>query len=293
MKFSSLLSLLLTLGLTFQTMGHAFAEPVELDVGGVCCEKIYKVYGDEQPVAGKDADGNITCKVTVDIDPIVSPEQLAEDTANAGKPATNSGFGTAAESLVSPFAAVFSGLGLKQRLQDLAGTVFTGHTEKYHEFLDEEVFAPSIAIVSKRQSSDDLEKLLKSYKDGCDSTNPLPNCVVERAFCSYEKYNAVLFHQAGQQFLNNSTSKPEDVQSILSSLQNRDQALFQEAVQAEQALGTAMAVYSQFFETYRLHLRFKEIIAALVKVRNVTSSLRQLVGCIPNKFVGVATTKCN
>lgn len=175
----------------------------------------------------------------------------------------------------------------------------TDHTEKYHAFMDEKIFAPMIAKISKIQTSEDMLKLLgqlEEKKGTCDSENPLPNCVAERALCSYEKYSRVLFQQSGQPALNNvdiTSPNDQDVQTIMTSIQNRDQALFQEAVNSEQALDTAMAVYSQFFETYRLHLRFKEVIAALVKVRNVTSFLRQLVGCIPNKFVGVATTKCN
>ena len=45
---------------------------------------------------------------------------------------------------------------------------------------------------------------------------------------------------------------------------------------------------------YKFYVNFtKEVISDLVKVRNITSYLRDLVACIPNKFVGVATTKCN
>jgi hypothetical protein len=112
------------------------------------------------------------------------------------------------------------------------------------------------------------------------------------AMCSYEKYTKVLFHQTGQN-ISAQTSNTSDIQSLIGLIQERDLALYQEVVHSQQAIDTAIAVYSQFYQTYTLHLRFKDVIESLVKVRNMTSFMRTLVGCIPNKFVGVATTKCN
>jgi len=306
----------------------AFAEPVSLKLDPVCCtgkftddagKEIrgvgYKVYGEdtEQPKqVGEE------CRVQVEIpDPLtVSAEEITQagappaqglptigdiNNSTDGRPAdffksvVKTGGKAALQALTNtPLNALFSSLagGLKKDLSSLLKTVFKGHTEKYHAFMDKEIFGKAISTVSRIQSSDEWPTYLRQNEGNCGPDNPKPNCVIERALCSYEKYSGVLFQQAGKQLLDSSTAS-SDTQTIIAVLQKRDQALLQENADAQQALDTAIAVYSQFFETYRLHLRLKEVITALVKVRNMTSFLHQLVGCIPNKFVGVATTKCN
>lgn len=258
------------------------AAPVDIELNNVCCQREYKVYGDEQPEMKSGQ-----CVVTVEVDTLSTQEVSA-----SGETGLSDGFSSAGQSLVSPLATLFSKIRLKKNLLDLARVVFEGHTEKYHAFLDQEVFGKMIAKVSELESSEAFQKFLQDQGGECSSENPQPECLAERALCSYEKYTGVLFHESGQTLVDNAL-QTQDLQTILSVLQQRDQSLVEEAQQSEQALDTALAVYSQFFQTYRLHLRFKEVIAALVKVRNTTAFMNTLVGCIPNKFVGIATTKCN
>jgi len=268
-------------------VSFVFAAPVEIPVNAVCCEKSYEVYGDGQPrLVGQD------CSVQVDLDPAFDQEELAEGPLEPSPLGLLDGLSTAAESVLSPFEALFEQLEIKRSLLSLARNIFKGHTELYHEFLDEEVFGKAVSQVSEWETSEELEAFLKDSEGECDGDNPQPYCVIERAMCSYEKYTGVLFQQTGQSITNQAFNSA-DLQTVLTTLQERDAALYREAIHSQQALDTAIAVYSQFYQTYRLHLRFKEVIDSLVKVRNLTAVMRTLVGCIPNKFVGVATTKCN
>ena len=264
------------------TVHSVLAAPIDIQLNNACCEREYAVYGDEQPEMKSGE-----CVVTVEVDePAVDQAQETDEIGLAD------GFSSAGESLLSPLSTLFSKLRVKKNLLVLARLVFEAHTEQYHAFLDKEVFGKMIAKVSELETSEDLQAFLDEQEGECSSENPQPECLAERALCSYEKYTGVLFHEAGQTLLD-TAAQSQDLQTILSILQQRDQSLVEEAQHSEQALDTALAVYSQFFQTYRLHLRFKEVIAALVKVRNTTAFMNTLVGCIPNKFVGVATTKCN
>ncbi len=203
----------------------------------------------------------------------------------------------------SPILALFSQIDFKKHLIDLTPSLFETQIFPYHGFLDKEIFGKAISEVSRYKTSDELQGKLKDWekdaKSCSNATNPKPECVVARAMCNYQKYVGIIFAQSGQQLseeaLKNESLKStgDQLQSLLLISQQRDQALLIEAEQSQEALDTAIAVYSQFFNTYALHLKFKEVIEALVKVRDRTASLRELVSCLPNKFVGVATTKCN
>lgn len=263
------------------------AAPVEIPVDAVCCKNSYQVYGDEQPrPVGQD------CSVQVDLDPAFDKEDLQGEPFESSPLSPLDSLSTAASSAISPFQALFEQLEVKRGLVSLARNIFKGHTELYHEFLDEEIFGNAVSQVSEWETSEELETFLKDSDGECDGDNPQPYCVIERAMCSYEKYTGVLFHQTGQSITNEAFNSA-DLQTVLTTLQERDAALYREAIHSQEALDTAIAVYSQFYQTYRLHLRFKEVIDSLVKVRNLTAVMRTLVGCIPNKFVGVATTKCD
>ncbi|MGE3279193.1 MAG: hypothetical protein AB7J40_05445 [Candidatus Altimarinota bacterium] len=280
------LSLLLSMTIVMNQAAVALAVSVEVPVAPVCCVRQYPVYGEEQPVGN--AEG---CVVTVEIEPPVDADDSEEPLEPEPLGSLDSA-GTALESASAPLRTLYQALPVKNALMAIGEVFFDDHVELYHEFLDADVFGKAISQVSEFQSSQDLSNFLKTKEGICDADDPRPNCVIEYAMCSYEKYIGVLFHQTGQSLANQSF-RSSDVQTLLNLLQERDAALYHEAQQTQQALDTAIAVYSQFFNTYQLHLRFKEVIEALVKVRNMTSSMRTLVGCIPNKFVGVATTKCN
>ncbi|GEM_PF-6379314 len=208
-----------------------------------------------------------------------------------------------ASSAASPLIALFSQIDFKKHLIDLTPSLFETQIFPYHGFLDKEIFGKAISEVSRYKNSEDLENALKDLekdKDSCSNAeNPKPECVVARAMCNYQKYVGIIFAQSGQQLsdeaLQNLKKKStgDQLQTLLLISQQRDQALLTEAEQSQEALDTAIAVYSQFFNTYALHLKLKDVIEALVKVRDRTASLRELVSCLPNKFVGVATTKCN
>lgn len=284
--FKIIISLSLVLSIVGLTTVDVFAAPVQMKVDCLCVDKEYLLYGDEQ--AEKIGD---ECFVTVDLDALAEEDEEVDN-----EEGLSIGDRTGASAILSPLGILFSQSGMKDTFVSLLKTVFKGHTEKYHKFIDEEIFGAAIEKISSYQDSEELEKYLASQEgeckeDGADS-NPKPECVIERALCSYEKYVGVLFHEAGQALVNDGIAS-DDLDSVLVTLQNRDQAILDEAQHAQEALDTTIAVYSQFFQTYRLHLRFKELIVHLAKVRAVTGSLHELVGCIPNKFVGVATTKCN
>lgn len=289
---------------------------MEVKLDPICCSKPYPVYGEEQPVSIKGE-----CVVNVDVEEVVLEEVEPDQVIQPG-PATSSGprfdsaasnrvdavadylksgienlkatsesYKSIAQSVVSPFLFLFSELKDKIALTTI-GKIFT-QVEEYHTFLDEDVFGKAIAKISSYQKSQDLSSYLANKEQGqCDATNPRPDCVIEFAMCSYEKYAGVLFQEAGSN-LGRGQVTTDDIQSLLATLQKRDLALLKEFEDTKQALDTAIAVYSQYYQTYRIHLAFKEVIEGLVKVRNMTSFMRTLVGCIPNKFQGVATTKCN
>lgn len=275
----NILAVQLVLSLSSQAV---LAAPIDIQLNNVCCEREYTVYGDEQPEMRSGE-----CVVTVEMEEQELQEPQASDEVGLAD-----GFSSAGESLLSPLSTLFSKLRVKKNLLDLARLVFEGHTEQYHAYLDKELFGKMISKVSEFETSETFQVFLDEEGGECSAVNPQPECLAERALCSYEKYTGVLFHEAGQTLLD-TAAQSQDLQTILSILQQRDQSLVEEAQHSEQALDTALAVYSQFFQTYRLHLRFKEVIASLVKVRNTTSFMNTLVGCIPNKFVGIATTKCN
>ncbi len=278
----NLTSIALSILLITLSSSAALAAPVQLKVDCLCVDKEYLVYGDEQ-AEGSDGD----CYVSVDLDVLdVTEEPEGEGIADF----------TGLSALASPLQILFEQSNLKDSFVSLLRNVFKGHTEKYHAFIDEEVFGAAIAKISSFENSTDLEAYLQTQEgeckeDGKDS-NPKPNCVIERAMCSYEKYVGVLFHEAGQSVANTGITT-DNLDAVLVALQNRDQAILDEAQHSQEALDIAIAVYAEFFQTYRLHLRFKELIVHLAKVRALTANMRELVGCIPNKFVGVATTKCN
>ncbi|MDF2379669.1 MAG: hypothetical protein P1V18_05660 [Candidatus Gracilibacteria bacterium] len=182
-------------------------------------------------------------------------------------------------------------VGAKNGLWTLARVLSDTHTKQYHTFLDEE-FASALSTMMFYESSEKLNKLLLSYEGECRGANPKPECVAQRLLCSHEKYGQVLFYEASQNVVNDQEAAG-DIQKLLQTVQKRDQALLEEAHHAERAIETALAVYDQFFQSYRLHLRLKEMVQNLVKIKDWTGYLRTLVGCFPNKFVGVATTKCN
>lgn len=279
LSLKNILGVILALSLSSQAV---LAAPVDIQLNNLCCEREYAVYGDEQPEMRSGQ-----CVVTVEMD-----DQELQEPQEPNEVGLSDGFSSAVESLLSPLSTLFSKLRVKKNLLDLARLVFEGHTEKYHAYLDKELFGKMISKVSEFETSETFQAFLEEEGGECSAANPQPECLAERALCSYEKYTGVLFHEAGQTLLD-TASQSQDLQTILSILQQRDQSLVEEAQHSEQALDTALAVYSQFFQTYRLHLRFKEVIASLVKVRNTTSFMNTLVGCIPNKFVGIATTKCN
>ena len=273
---------------------QAWAAPVTLDVHPDCCGRQYTVYGDDQP------EGNVTfdpasghyqgdCTVTVDLNPVdASPEE-----PSSGLLGSVSGF---ADSVSAPFQALVEASGVKKALLELASPVYFAHTRVYHAFLDEEIFEPMIELVADFEDSEQWASYLEGLGDECTADNPKPECVAERALCSYEKYVGVLFYQAGQTLLESSPGidvSNAEIGQLLGVLQQRDQALMEEARHVHEAMETAMLVYQQYYETYRLHLGFRKVIESLVQVRNMTSYMRELVGCVPGKFVGAATTKCN
>lgn len=276
----------------------ARADSIPIDC--LCMEKNYPVYGKEQPVnARKGSDG--TCSLEVVLEkkkdtpkPVSSsaakPESdAAEAVKNLGKGLVDTLTGIPLV-IASPFRALFSGISIKSPL-DAVPDLLDDHTALYHEFLDREIFGKSIKKLSDIEDSSDLTSDIAKNDGLCGQNNPKPSCVVERALCSYEKYVGVLFAHAGKPIRTGDSSA--DLSQMLALIGKRDQALAKEAEDAKLALDTAFAVYSQFFNTYRLHLQFKGLINALVKVRDMTGSLRELVSCMPNKFVGVATTLCN
>lgn len=286
-------------------MVRVYAAPVEVPVDCLCVDNSYRVYGEEQPEKrgeGTGGDRVEKCFVTVDVDLSGGTDGQAEINSNAETEIDyTSGFVEGAKSIISPLSALFETSGLGRAFKSYSA-VFENHTEQYHGFLDEKIFAYSIRKTAELSSVEEFNTYFDYEEGDCKSfDNPKPECVIQRAMCSYEKYVGVLFNVSGQSLADNAMQdaienpdlQTSDIQTLLTLISKRDQALMQEAQGSQQALDQAIAIYAQFFQTYRLHLRFKEIIAALVKVRNVTSSLDQLVACLPNKFVGVATTKCN
>jgi hypothetical protein len=304
---TKLLSIFLTFTLIGTLVPVGFASPVRLKVDCLCVDKEYLVYGEVQPVTSGGE-----CVVVVDLEllrytpPGSDPNpKTATDVlldvpgvgiaADIGENAASLGTGLVSGAL-SPLGALFKQSRLKDSFINLLNAVFKGHTEIYHKFIDEEIFGAAIAKISSFENSTDLEEYLLTQEGSCSEdgkeSNPKPECVIERAMCSYEKYVGVLFHEAGQS-LGNSGVSSDNLDAVLVALQNRDQAILDEAQHSQEALDIAIAVYAEFFQTYRLHLRFKELIVHLAKVRAMTGAMHELVGCIPNKFVGIATTKCD
>lgn len=276
----------------FFSVSSAEAAPVTIPVHPDCCGRYYSVYGEDQPVGSVTWDSDSghfqgDCAVTVDLAPV---DATPEDPGSQG---SLSGF---AESISAPFQGLLEASGVKKALMELASPVYFDHTRLYHAFLDEEVFEPMIELVSDFESSEEIDGYVSGLPEGCSADNPKPECLSERVLCSYEKYVGVLFHVSGQTLLNSSPGadvSDAEIGQLIGTLQQRDRALMEEARHVHEALDTALLVYQQFYETYRLHLGFKKVIESLVHVRNMTSYMRELVGCVPGKFVGAATTKCN
>lgn len=301
MKRCSAFIIGLSLLLSFSPLevSHAQQSSVLIPLDPVCCTKRYQVYGDEQPSFDFN---NENCAVAVSIEQqniqtsVGKEEGLGAAVSGEAIEDLNTGYlsglETAGKSLGSLFQVMAPQLSeVKRSLKVLAGSLFDTHTSQYHEFMDR-LFAESIRSVTQYESSKQLNDELAKYEGECRGNNPKPECVAERALCSQEKYGQVLFYSSGQSLVNDASSSL-DVQQLLSAVQARDQALVEEAQQAEQALETAISVYNQFYQSYRLHLSLKELVQNLLKIKNWTASLRTLVGCFPNKFIGVATTKCN
>ncbi len=175
---------------------------------------------------------------------------------------------------------------------DLDKYDFDDHQDAYHKFLDEQVFAKALEKISSYEKSIDLREYLKEFEGKCTVDNHSPDCLSERVLCSYEKYGQTLFEMSGQPLANEAITS-QNTDQLLQQLQERQAEIFQEATAAEQAMETALTIYSQFFESYRIHLSLKKLIDSLVRVRNLSAFLRQLVNCFPNKFGGVSTTQCN
>jgi len=289
------------------------ADLVRIPIDCSCFEKEYQLYAaDEHSAEDRTAGTDGQCSIAVELEPTIDESDVraaAEENAAASEEGGGvgdslAGVGSASVSTVtdtlgsiaSPLSALFEQSGIKRSFVRLMKDIFEGHTEKYHAFMDEEVFGKPIAFLSSFETSEALEEYLSDQDGECeedeDEPNPKPQCVVEKAMCNYEKYVGVLFHQSGQSVAN-AALETKDIDTLVAVLANRDQALLQEAQHAQVALDTTIGVYAQFFQTYRLHLRFKELIVHLAKVRNLTGHMSTLVGCIPNKFVGVATTKCD
>lgn len=218
-----------------------------------------------------------------------------EGLSNIGAAFSQSGSGIF-KSVSSTLTALYSQLPSKKELLTLMPQLIEKQFLPYHAFLDQEVFGTAIQNISEKKTAADLEKYLKGFEDkkGCSKDNPKPLCVAEFAMCNYEKYTKIIFAQAGRTLTQKSlASSGGNVDVLLKVIQRRDQSLLGEANHAQEALDTALALYSQFYNTYLIHLKFKETIESLVQARKLTGVFRTLVECIPNKFVGVATTKCN
>lgn len=298
MKF--LLNITFSMLLLFALIEPAFAEKVQLPVHEDCVKKSYQVYGDEQPQKGN--------FVEVDLDESISKKELKETKEDIAKQRKEKGtlsrLGTGLTDLIfapfqspaAPFAVVFKSIAekspLKKMLFDFLQIFYQNHTEKYHEFLDREVFGKAIQTISSFETATQYEEGMKVYNAECKDDNPKPNCVIAKALCSYEKYVGVLFHMTGMPTATN-MKQIDDLQAALNIVKKRDGALLQEAVDSKLALDTAIEVYSNFYQTYLMHLRLKDVIQGLVKVRNRMSYLAELVSCIPKTFVGIATTKCD
>lgn len=303
MKF--LLNIIFSILLLFALIEPALAEKVQLSVNEDCVKKSYQVYGDEQPQKGN--------FVVVDLDESISKKELEKTKKDIekerkkkaeGGPGTLSRLGTGLTDLIfapvqspaAPFAVVFKSIAekspLKKMLFDFLQIFYQNHTEKYHEFLDQEVFGKAIQKISSFETATQYEEGMKVYNAECKNDNPKPNCVIAKSLCSYEKYVGVLFHVTGMPAATN-MGQIDDIQAALDIVKKRDAALLQEAVDSKAALDTAIAVYSNFYQTYLMHLRLKDVIQGLVKVRNRMSYLAELVSCIPKTFVGIATTKCD
>jgi len=309
-SIKSVLSIILAVMLLSQTMIYTVrAEPRTFDIDMVCCTEKYRVYGEDQP-----AEANGKCQITMDVDVPVGEDErpdepLESDTSESpwysGAYEGPASFGTGVASQVAGGAqGAWAALSAaKDYLIGWSPNVYNAHTKLYHAFLDEEIFGAAIGTISSYKDSQSFATYLSEHGGMCkpNKDDPLsnfrPDCVIEKALCSYEKYSRVLFYQAGQdvteEVLNKNNVTSGDLQRMMASYGRRDQALYEESQHAYEAIDTAIAVYAQFFQTYRLHLAFKQIITDLVKVRNMTAYLHDLVGCLPNKFVGVATTKCN
>lgn len=273
----------------------AYAEPVRIPVNCVC--QNLDVYGKEEEAEVKKESEN-KCYVEVDLEP---PEEVEREDYETPENTTlqhaKESFSRAGKSLIAPLTGLgvlFESLPFKKILKEISEIFFDEQTEMYHEFLDEKVFGKAIQKVSSFERSEKFEEFLKGLDPNkCEDDDPRPHCVIGKAMCSYEKYTGVLFHVAGQPLSEDAASEITNLDQLLSMLSRRDQALLVEAENAREALDTAIAVYNQFFQTYHLHLMFKDVIESIAKVKNMTNSVKELVSCIPNKFVGVATTKCN
>ena len=290
---TKLLALIISVALISQPIAlvHAQSRQVTIELAPICCSAPYPVYGDEQPAyeAGLPKD-RARCLVNVRLNEDLEALSQSAET-DSSEPTFLSGLDTAGESLGSFFSPVVEGF--KSIIQKLSSDIYDHHTTAYHTFMDQ-LFATAFQQMTQFDTADKLEEKLATYEGQCRGENPKPECLAERALCSQEKYGQVLFNAAGQDLSNRLEAQGgEELENVLQIIQSRDEALVDEAIQVEQALDTSLAVYNQFYQTYRLHLRFKELVVRLLTIRDWTTALHTLVGCWPNKFVGVATTKCN
>ena len=250
----------------------------QLPLNPVCCSARHEVYGSEQPEWTDGVGG--ACVVDMDL------ALLDTGGANITDTSTTVHYDWPGGGLFRLFNFTVP----KELRESINFIGLQLQKAQYHVYLNE-VFRIALARVTGVKSEQEWQKLF-APKPVCNSQNFTTNCVAERLMCSYEKYQGVMFEMLRDKDLSHLTRTRTDLAIILADDMSFKKSVLEEANIVNKAFDTAIAVYQEVLESYRLHLQYKDIVSSLVKARSWTGYLRGLFACLPNKLLGKGTTKC-
>jgi hypothetical protein len=306
--FYRFLNILVLFVLFFITSPFAFADIWTIPVNGVCCTNNHELY------IGKRANmSEGYCSVDVDLGDLEIYEGIDI------KDASSRSYSFQGKASAYNFSV--------PRVQQ-GSAIYVGwrtHRSRYHAYLND-AYATALQTIMSAQTDDKYKERLAADKSCSGFTasldpskssgvNYTPSCMAERLLCSFELYQGVLDTSSLSDDVShyftpafdlvpegqvdpeggNATSfdKLTDIASVYSEVAKEKRALLEEALYTRMAFEQTLDLYHQFLKGFRLHLQYKGIIQAFVKSRTWTDYFSQMLGCLPGKLVGTATTECN
>lgn len=161
----------------------------------------------------------------------------------------------------------------------------------YHKYLNKRFEINIVAISRALQKAKDLSEKDVNEIVGNEqfSTWKLASDLV----CSYEKYSKYVnyfafVHEISQE----STVQEQNVRELLQAIDSDVNSWKRELADAKKALDLALATYDHFVIAFPMHLKYRQVIQELILYREQFRLLRELISCLPSKFVNQSTAKC-